>query len=83
MDSSAVSLLASAHCLDACELGMILETASVSSRGVILMESGTIRRVTTETTIENMEDLWAVKRGLQHDFRDFIIDQRIKRPRSH
>jgi hypothetical protein len=47
------------------------------------MESDTIRRVTTETTIENMEDLWAVKRGLQHDFRDFIIDQRIKRPRSH
>jgi predicted aspartyl protease len=28
------------------------------------METATMRRVTTEATVENVEDLWAVKRGL-------------------
>ncbi len=28
------------------------------------MESGTMRRVTTEASVENLEDLWAVKSGL-------------------
>jgi predicted aspartyl protease len=36
-----------------------METASVN-----IMESSVMRRVLTEATIENLEDLWAVERGL-------------------
>jgi predicted aspartyl protease len=32
--------------------------------GVMLMESKTMGRVLTEATVENLEDLWAAKRGL-------------------
>ncbi len=41
----------------------------------LLMEATTMGRVLTEATIENLEDLWAVKRGL-------LAPELIRRRRS-
>jgi hypothetical protein len=48
-------------------LGSIAESATngqVPLAGVIAMEANTVGRILTEATIENLEDLWAAKRGL-------------------
>ena len=43
------------------------------------MESQTMGRVLTEATIENMEDLWALKRGLiaEHDVRRIAVSDAL------